>query len=79
MFLSKQGIKLPDSSGLITEELKGEVPNVQKINQLLWDQAIIWPLRHYSTGLWIKKDSKLNFAELNVDSMALDFQFISRQ
>jgi hypothetical protein len=77
MFLSKQGIKLPDATGEIKEELKSEVPNIQKINQLLWDQAIIWPLRHYSTGLWVKKDNQLDFTGANVDSMAIDFQFIS--
>jgi ABC-type transport system substrate-binding protein len=58
MFLSKQGIKLPDATGEIKEELKSEVPNIQKINQLLWDQAIIWPLRHYSTGLWVKNNTQ---------------------
>lgn len=77
MFLSKQGIKLPDSNGDIVKELKNEVPNVQKINQSLWDQAIIWPLRHYSTGFWVKKNTRLDFSQANVDSMAIDFQFIN--
>ena len=77
MFLSKQGIKLPDSTGEIREELKSEVPNIQKINQILWDQSIIWPLRHYSTGLWVKKHNRLDFSGVNVDSMAIDFQLIS--
>lgn len=54
MFQSNEGIKLPDSDGKILEELNKENLDIQKINQLLWDQAIIWPLTHLSLGLWVK-------------------------
>jgi len=75
MFNSNHGIKLPDETGDIIEELKNKEPNIQKINQLLWDQAIIWPLRHYDVGIWAKKDSTIDFSSANIDSLNLDFQF----
>ena len=77
MFLSKHGIKLPDESGEILKELNNKEPNIKKINQLLWEQAIIWPLRHYDVGLWSKVDSNINFSETNIDSLTLDFQFLN--
>lgn len=76
MFLSKQGIKLPDESGEILLELKKEKPDVNLINKLLWDQAIIWPIRHYSKGYWFKKASVINYEKLNLDLPAIDFQFV---
>lgn len=76
MFNSKQGIQLPDSDGSIKKELKLDNPNIQKINEALWDQAIIWPIRHYSSGFWFNKNSNLDYSSLNFDSPAIDFQFL---
>lgn len=75
MFLSKEGIRLPDSNGRITEELKKEKPDVNLINSELWNQAIIWPIRHYTNGFWFNKKSGLNFEYVNMDTPSIDFQF----
>ncbi|MCK5882420.1 MAG: hypothetical protein KAG61_01930 [Bacteriovoracaceae bacterium] len=54
MFRSKEGIRLPDSTGEINELLEQGKVNAQRINEILWEQAIIWPLDHNITGYWAK-------------------------
>ncbi len=76
MFLSKHGIQLPDSNGNILKLLEKREFNVQEINKELWDQAIIWPIRHYSQGFWIKKSSKIDITKLNLSLNPIDFQFL---
>lgn len=76
MFTSKQGANLPDFSGKIISELKKENPNIEIINQELWEQAIIWPVRHYTKGHWFKKNRNFNFDDLNMNIPAIDFQFV---
>jgi ABC-type oligopeptide transport system substrate-binding subunit len=75
MFLSKQGIQLPDETGVVLNELKKINPDINLINNEIWNQAIIWPIRHYTNGFWFKKESRLNFDEINLDNPAIDFQF----
>lgn len=78
MFLSKHGIQLPDSTGEIKTILSdNQKVDLQNINQLLWDQAIIWPIRHYSQGFWVKKSSKIDLTRLNLTMNPIDFQFLS--
>jgi hypothetical protein len=78
MFLSKHGIKLPDSTGEIKAMLeKNQKIDLQLINQHLWEQAIIWPIRHYSQGFWVKKSSGIDLSRLNLAMNPIDFQFLS--
>jgi hypothetical protein len=76
MFNSKQGINLPDETGEIKKIISNEDFDVQLVNELLWDQAIIWPIRHYSMGFWLKTDSKIDLSQLNVALHPIDFQFV---
>lgn len=76
MFLSKEGIRLPDSTGVITTELNKNNPDINIINQELWNQAIIWPIRHYSSGYWFNETSKIDYSLINFDSASIDFQFL---
>ena len=76
MFLSKQGIKLPDETGEIKSLLENDTFDIQEINRLLWDQAIIWPIRHYSMGFWVKNSSDIDYSDLNVTIHPIDFQFL---
>ena len=78
MFLSKHGIQLPDENGEIRKLLESKNIDIQEINQAIWDQAIIWPIRHYSQGFWIKKESKINLSNLNLAMNPIDFQFVLR-
>lgn len=75
MFLSKQGIMLPDESGKILSVLDSNF-DIQKINEELWDQAIVWPIKHYSSGFWYKNKSEIDFSNLNLALTPIDLQFI---
>lgn len=74
MFRSKEGIMLPDADGRITRELKKENFDVQKINELLWDQAIIWPIMQFSYGLWVKP--QYDFSIVNLVLPPTELQWI---
>ncbi|MFN3455009.1 MAG: ABC transporter substrate-binding protein [Pseudobdellovibrio sp.] len=74
MFKSKEGILLPDETGEILAELEKDNPDLQKINQLLWEQGLIWPVTHYSSGLWANPD--LDFSEINLVLPPTSFQWI---
>lgn len=75
MFKSKHGIKLPDANGEIVKLIETDF-NVQEVNQKIWDQAIVWPILHYSTGFWIRKDIDLDISDLNISLTPIDFQFV---
>lgn len=76
MFLSKQGINLPDTDGRITAELQKEDFDPQKINELIWDQAVVWPMMHFSQGIWVRKDSNLDLSLINLTLPPTDFQWL---
>ncbi len=74
MFLSKEGIRLPDETGAILSEIKKDKFSLEMVNQLIWDQALIWPVAHFSYGFWGNK--KLDFSKLNLLHPSLDFNVI---
>jgi hypothetical protein len=74
MFLSKEGIRLPDSDGSIHKELEKNYPNLQRVNELLWKQGIVWPVTHYASGLWAK--SGIDFSMMNLIIPPADFQWL---
>jgi hypothetical protein len=77
MFFSKEGIRLPDEDGSIRDELEKQIPDLQIINKLLWDQAIIWPVTHYAAGLWAKPG--IDFSLINLIIPPTDFQWLGSQ
>lgn len=79
MFLSSEGIHLPDSDGSIYKEVRSEKFDLQKVNSLLWDQAIVWPVNHLALGLWVRKDSNLNLEGLNLALPPVDFRFVNKK
>ena len=76
MFMSKQGIKLPDETGEILKLLKDDNFDVQAVNKLLWEQAVIWPIRHFSMGFWTKNSKNIDVTNLNLMLHPIDFQFV---
>jgi hypothetical protein len=64
MFLSKEGILLPDENGEILSEINKNTIDVQKVNELLWEQSIVWPITHFSSGLWAKPE--FDFSQINL-------------
>jgi hypothetical protein len=75
MFLSKEGIRLPDTDGRIHEELKKDLLDIQRINELLWEQAVIWPITHFASGFWAKKNM-FDFSMVNLVLPPTEFQWI---
>ncbi|MGK5084381.1 ABC transporter substrate-binding protein [Bdellovibrionota bacterium FG-1] len=74
MFLSGEGIRLPDVDGQIKKELSKEVLDPPRINKMIWDQAVIWPLTHFSLGMWVRDD--LDLSLLNLVPPPTDFTWI---
>lgn len=75
MFLSKQGIRLPDSTGAIKDTIRQASFSVQRVNEILWDQAIIWPFNHMALGIW-KRNDEISLKHLNLVLPPLDLQWI---
>lgn len=76
MFLSKEGIRLPYESKEIEVELKKEKFDVQKINQILFDEAIVWPIITTSQGIWVNSSNTFNYSNLNLTKIAIDFSMV---
>jgi hypothetical protein len=74
MFLSKEGIRLPDTDGRIHVELQKNPLDVQKINELIFDQAVIWPFNHFARVIW--SSPKLNLSRLNLLKPPIELQWI---
>lgn len=65
MFLSKEGIRLPDPTGRIRKELSKERLDFGRIDDLLHEDALVWPYRHFAWGTWTRRDvdmSRVNVA-----------------
>jgi hypothetical protein len=77
MFFSKEGVRLPDETGVIVAELKSDHPDIQRINHELWEQAIIWPVTHYASGFWSK--GRTDFSLINLLLPPSDFHWLGEQ
>lgn len=77
MVKSKESIRLPDSDGRILKQLNSIPLSAQKISEILWDQAIVWPLMHFSRGLWHSDRIDLSF--LNLQKAPIELQWINQK
>lgn len=75
MLNSKHGIRLPDNDGEIKKYVLSDSFSAQTVNEMLWDQAIIWPIGHMALGLW-KKEGSVNLNSYNLILPPLDLQWI---
>lgn len=78
MFLSAEGVQLPDEDGSIRAELDKKPINIAKINALINKQALVWPLGHYRSGIWIKK-AVVDISDYNSSLPPIDFTWIYRK
>jgi len=65
MVQAREGIRLPDPSGRLNSIVSTPDFSIQDFNEALWDEALIWPVTHGATGLWVD-DTK-------VDASGVDF------
>ena len=75
MIQSKEGIRLPDPTGELAKEAAKPDTNLARINQILWEDAIAWPVTPFSMGLWARKDM-FDFSQLNLSLPATDLSWI---
>lgn len=76
MFNSKQGIRLPDVTGEILNEIEKNDFEIQNINKKIWEQNVVWPLGHMALGVWVK-NNKLDLSKYNFILPPLDLQWLS--
>lgn len=75
MITSKEGIRLPDPTGRLKAEAAKDRPDFTKINQILYDDAIVWPVAHFSSGLFAKR-GLFDFSQINLSLPPTDISFI---
>jgi hypothetical protein len=71
---SPEGVWLPDADGRIRAELRKENFSVQKIDELIFQQAVIWPIVHFKYGIWVRSD--LNLSDYNTTRPLGELQWI---
>lgn len=77
MIKSKAGIQLPDINGKLTQYAEERPIDPNKINQEIWNQAVIWPIAHFSRGLYYKPFIDLEL--LSISQPPIDFNWIGRK
>ncbi len=76
MFKSKEGIRIPDETGEIIAELDRPKPDLQKVNQLIWEQALIWPIAQFSSGVWVKEG--IDYSKIRIDLPPTQISWIGK-
>lgn len=75
MFESKEGIQLPDENNEIKSYLSDKDKfDIQLVNKLLWEQGLVWPIDHFSFGIWINND-EISVKSINPLLPATDLNF----
>lgn len=76
MFNSKHGINLPDPSGASRLVIESKEFEVQKVNEVLWKDSLIWAVEHFSLGYWINQKSRIDMSHINLVLPPTDFNYI---
>jgi hypothetical protein len=77
LMFSPEGIRLPDLDGRIAKELEDPNFHVQKVNDLIREQALVWPVAHYSVGTWAS--GRVDFDAFNVLMPLGELQWIGQK
>lgn len=74
MFRSKEGIRLPDPSGRAAPLLDRSPIDLQAVNEVLWQDAIVWPIGHQGFGTWVRPG--FDYSLVNEGSAVTPIQWI---
>lgn len=74
MFKSKMGINLPDTTGEINRYIEKQNYSIDHIEKLLHEQAVIWPVAHFSIGLYHSEN--IDFSKSNMIQPPIDFNWV---
>jgi hypothetical protein len=78
MVQSKEGIRLPDPTGALAAETRKAKPDLAVINQIIWDDAIVWPVTPFVRGIWATEGA-FDFSLINLNLPPTDLSWIGRQ
>jgi hypothetical protein len=57
LFIDNTGLQLPDRDQKIQQIIRdAKSERLQKINSVIWSDAAIWPISHFSQGLYFRRD-----------------------
>lgn len=72
--LSREGIFLPDTDGRIQKILSQPDFSLQDANEVLYDQAVVWPVFHLSMGFW--SSDRIDLSRYNTSLPLSELQWI---
>lgn len=75
LMFSKEGLDLPDLTGEIRKELKKDSFSIQRVNEELIKQCIVFPVAHVEHGLWVKDG--IDFSRYNTMLLLGELQWLS--
>jgi hypothetical protein len=78
MFISSDGLRLPDVDGKLSAVVRRSVVDIEKINQIIEQQGVLWPLVHFSQGLYVKKN-RFDISWLNMMLPPIELQWVGWQ
>lgn len=74
LFIDDSGVII-DTNGKLKKELSRTKINFGKINDIIWNQSIIWPITSYSDGVWTHPDIDFSIE----DNVSFNFILIGRK
>ena len=77
MVKSKEGIRLPDPTGRLSKLVDSEDYDVQSFNDILDDDALVWPIMHTAGGIWVKPEL-IDASLLNPEPPPTDLSLLGR-
>ena len=75
MFLSKEGIRLPDPTAQIRKLVGEDNFNPQDVNEQLLKDGLIWPINHPTRGTWVR-DDVVDVSQINSTLPPIDFSWV---
>jgi hypothetical protein len=77
MVKSKEGIRLPDPTGKLSKLVESQDYDVQSFNDLLDEDALVWPIMHTAGGIWVNPEI-VDASLLNPEPPPTDLALLGR-
>jgi hypothetical protein len=74
MFQSTEGIRLPDPTGTAKRHLGSQKFSLDSVNEILWEDGIIWPIEHPTSGIWTK--GNIDTSNISLTQTPTDWAFL---
>jgi hypothetical protein len=77
MVLSQEGIRLPDPTGKLAAIVRKPKVDLADFNRQLWEDAVVWPLGHVTSGVWITNFVDVHLHDLSF--LSVNFALVGRR